>query len=204
MALTTASLNPRANMLRRRELQSMANITGREADVAAKARELSQKGSRGSLLGTGLGLLGAVGLSMLTGGAGTGAFLPRFLAGAKQVAASPILAGVAAGAGSYMGQKGKILGGGRAARELEDLSVFTDMGPGSSRFASELESGYGGAVKDLKGAALTQGIARGVQVGSLAGGAKQIFGKGRYGSSLMDWLKKPKGDLPVYPSRPLR
>ena len=34
-----------------------------------------------------------------------------------------------------------------------------------------------------KGAALTQGIARGVQVGSLAGGAKQIFGKGSYGKT---------------------
>ena len=203
MAITTSAMNPRANMLRRREMASRSSALKRQGEAERKAKEVAQRGSKGSMLGTGLGLLGAVGLTLLTGGAAA----PGLMGAVKTVAASPLLAGISGGVGSYLGQKGNLAGAKGAAKQLERLSSFTDMGPGSARFAKDLRTSYGGAVGDLEDAALTQGISRGMQIGSLAGGIDAIGGAKSFAPgtqpTILDWLRKGKKALPGSEPKPL-
>ena len=196
MAIYGAQQNSRGGAIARQQSASQARQGKIQSQMAQKSRDIEQRGSKGSMLGSGLGLLGAVGLTMLTGGAAA----PSLLGAMSTVASSPVLAGVAGGVGSYIGQRGNLTGTRGAAKELEGLVGLAGGGGRGQRtrdISAQAKGNYGGALGSLDDAALTQGVSRGLQIGSLAGGFEGI---GQAGSiapgtqpSILDWFKKGTG-----------
>ena len=196
MAIYGVRPNSRAGAIARQESASQARQAKIQSRMAEKARQVKQRGSKGSMLGTGLGLLGAVGLTMLTGGAAA----PSLLGAMSTVASSPILAGAAGGVGSYLGQSRNLTGARGAARELQSLTGQAAGGGRGQRtrdISAQARGNYGGAVSSLDDAALTQGLATGVAIGGLAGGLKGIGkgavqggGFGETGSLMDQWSRE--------------
>ena len=190
MAIYGVRPNSRAGAIARQESAAQARQTNIQAKMAEKARQVSQRGSKGSLVGSGLGLLGAVGLTMLTGGIANPLTLGGIGSAMGTVAGSPLLAGIAGGVGSYFGQSGNLTGTIGAARELQALKGLAaggGRGASARQIAARAVGDYGGAVSSLDDAALTQGLSRGIQIGSAAGGFDKI---GKKGSLLHKWIGK--------------
>tara|TARA_R100000278_G_C5477266_1_gene166930 strand:+ start:315 stop:986 length:672 start_codon:yes stop_codon:yes gene_type:complete len=164
------------------------------ADIDKANKALTEEKSKGSLVGTGVGLLAAIGLTLVTGGAASP------LLAAKAVASAPLLAGASAGIGSFLGERAATTGyKGPLAKmlfgdvdeigELESLvgESKTLTGPGATEFQAEVDTLYGNVDKDSMTEALLRGGTRGLQVGSIAGGVKgigDIFSKAEPGSYL--------------------
>ena len=170
---------------RLRSAQSMKNLQ-QQAEMQKQADIVKQQGSKGSMLGTGLGLLGAIGATMISGGVG----LPAAI-GALTTGTGAATAGLAAGLGSYMGQRGvggsvgKLLGKGKhrlggtqaraAAEKLESMAEQAQYGKGGvGQFAMDAKDRYGSSVSDLNAAAQTQGLSRAWQVGSTLASAGKL------------------------------
>ena len=155
--------------IRTMRTRKMQRDKARELQAAEKERQ--EKAAKGNLLGTGLGLLGAVGATMLTGGLGG-------MAALKAVAASPLLAGISSGAGSAIGE---MVASKDEIENIENLSRQAGRmtGAGSIGFGKDIKEAYGDTEKDARSAALMGGLQRGMQIGSLAGGMQSIGNLGK-------------------------
>jgi len=165
------------------------------ADIEKANKALTEEKSKGSLIGSGVGLLAAIGATLLVpGGAAT---LPAAI---KAVSSAPLIAGASAGIGSFLGERAATTGyKGPLAKlmfgdvdEIGELESLVDesktlTGPGSREFSAEVDSIYGNVDKDSMTEALIRGGTRGLQVGSIAGGIEgvgSIFAKAEPGSYL--------------------
>ena len=167
-----------------RKIKTVNEQKMKVAEIQKAEKDLAEESAKGSLFGTGAGLLGAVGLSLLIPGMipGMGGVLPAL----KAVLGSPVIAGGASAVGSYLGER-------LATKdEIDDIESLVDestsiTGPGSAEFGSSVETGYGDIDKDSKTSALFTAGTRGLQVGSIAGGLDSvgsIFKNAAPGSSL--------------------